>query len=186
MLNQFEGSKKVRIESFLRLFTLLKTAHDMNHFSYSRSCRVQGLLVSDIELSHSLVSQNEEFLQQQLVSFQHTCGFCVGNFSDTINITNPCCHTRICFPCYIDCLQSTLEPPTIIDPNSETKLLAYCSFIVAQEIKCHLCHQHLNCVYLTNLSANKSFELGMNNHIEKGTRDKPEHKLQIHFCKEHI
>ena len=101
MLNQFEGSKKVCIESFLCLFTLLKTAHDMNLFSYGRSCRVQGSLVSDIELSQILVSQNQEFLQQQLVDFQHTCMSCIENFSIKINITNPCCHTRICFPCYI-------------------------------------------------------------------------------------
>ena len=71
MLNQFEGSKKVCIESFLQLFPLLKTAHDMNHFSYGRSCWVAGSqdLVLDIKLSQILVSHNQELLQQQLVDF---------------------------------------------------------------------------------------------------------------------
>ena len=64
-----------------------------------------------------------------------------------------------------------MERPTLNNENSQTELLAYATYVVAQQIMCCFCRKAIDSVFLTNSSHNQCFEVGINNKISNSHQD---------------
>ena len=149
---QFEGSKDVRVKSFVHLFSLLDKAHKDEIFILNNTSRQRrsNITCSDVTLSKNFASRGSEFIQTKLNDFEDSCPMCLNALSNSINVTLSCCQTRYCLKCYIGQVQASLERPTIRDETSQTEFLANANFVIAQQIPCPYCRQAIMCVFLTN------------------------------------